>query len=106
MHADPHRGPYKNGPGALNVPVAIGGLIVEPGDLIVGDEDGVVASKALCGEATARPGAGIRRAQKDQCFQGKIGASGRLTAACGDKRRTLCLHGLTASTNNRGGETQ
>lgn len=46
-----HRGPYKNGPGALNVPVAIGGLIVEPGDLIVGDEDGVVALKSAVAQA-------------------------------------------------------
>lgn len=38
-----HKGPYKNGPGALNVPVVIGGMIVNPGDLIVGDEDGLIA---------------------------------------------------------------
>ena len=38
-----HKGPYKNGPGSLNVPVSIGGLVVHPGDLIVGDDDGVVA---------------------------------------------------------------
>ena len=44
-----HRGPYKNGPGEINVPVSIGGCIINPGDIIVGDEDGVVsfpASKA------------------------------------------------------------
>ncbi len=35
-----HRGPYKDGPGEINVPVAFGGMIVEPGDLIVGDADG------------------------------------------------------------------
>lgn len=38
-----HRGPYKNGPGEINVPVAIGGMVVMPGDIVVGDEDGVVA---------------------------------------------------------------
>jgi RraA family protein len=38
-----HRGPYKNGPGAINVPVSIGGMVVTPGDIVVGDEDGVVA---------------------------------------------------------------
>lgn len=37
-----HRGPYKDGPGELNVPVSIGGQIVNPGDVVVGDEDGVV----------------------------------------------------------------
>ena len=38
-----HRGPYKNGPGEINVPVALDGMVVQPGDIIVGDEDGVVA---------------------------------------------------------------
>lgn len=38
-----HRGPYKDGPGEINVPIAIGSLVVHPGDLILGDADGVVA---------------------------------------------------------------
>ena len=38
-----HRGPYKNGPGAINVPVSVGGAVFSPGDIVVGDEDGVVA---------------------------------------------------------------
>lgn len=38
-----HLGPYKNGPGAINVPVSIGGMIVNPGDIVVGDADGIVA---------------------------------------------------------------
>jgi RraA family protein len=37
-----HRGPYKDGPGEINVPIAIDGMVIEPGDLIVGDGDGVV----------------------------------------------------------------
>ncbi len=37
-----HRGPYKDGPGALDVPVAIAGAVVSPGDIVVGDEDGIV----------------------------------------------------------------
>lgn len=37
-----HRGPYKDGPGEINVTVAIEGMVVEPGDLIIGDEDGVL----------------------------------------------------------------
>ena len=37
-----HRGPYKNGPGEINVAVAIDGMVVEPGDLVIGDEDGVL----------------------------------------------------------------
>jgi RraA family protein len=38
-----HRGPYKNGPGEINVPVSIGGMVVGPGDIVVGDGDGVIA---------------------------------------------------------------
>lgn len=38
-----HRGPYKNGPGEINVPVSIGGLAIAAGDIVVGDEDGIVA---------------------------------------------------------------
>jgi regulator of RNase E activity RraA len=38
-----HRGPYKNGPGEINCPIAIGGMVVMPGDLVLGDADGVVA---------------------------------------------------------------
>jgi regulator of RNase E activity RraA len=38
-----HLGPYKNGPGEINVAVTVGGMIVEAGDIVVGDEDGVVA---------------------------------------------------------------
>lgn len=38
-----HLGPYKNGPGAINVPVSVGGMIVNPGDIVVGDGDGIVA---------------------------------------------------------------
>lgn len=38
-----HRGPYKDGPGEINVPVSIGGMVVHPGDYIVGDGDGVLA---------------------------------------------------------------
>ena len=36
-----HLGPYKDGPGELRGPVALGGLAVRDGDLVVADLDGV-----------------------------------------------------------------
>ena len=38
-----HRGPSKEGPGQINVPISCAGLVVNPGDLVLGDPDGVVA---------------------------------------------------------------
>ena len=35
-------GPYKHGPGRLQQPVAIAGVVVLPGDIVVADADGVV----------------------------------------------------------------
>lgn len=37
----PYSGP-KRGPGEINVPVCCGGVVVHPGDVVVGDADGVV----------------------------------------------------------------
>lgn len=37
------RGPSREGPGEINVPVTLAGMMVSPGDIIVGDADGVVA---------------------------------------------------------------
>jgi RraA family protein len=37
-----HRGPYKDGPGEINVPISLDGMVIEPGDLIVGDADGLL----------------------------------------------------------------
>lgn len=61
-----HRGPYKDGPGEINVPLSLGGMIINPGDLVVGDADGIVsvplaaieeiheaASKKLASESVA-----------------------------------------------------
>ena len=38
-----HRGPYKDGPGEINVTISVGGMVVNPGDIIVGDQDGLLA---------------------------------------------------------------
>ena len=35
-------GPFKEGPGEINVPISFGGIPVDPGDIILGDTDGVI----------------------------------------------------------------
>ena len=43
--------PQKDGPGELNVPVACGGQVIQPGDILVGDGDGVVVVPRADAEA-------------------------------------------------------
>lgn len=57
-----HRGPYKNGPGEINVAIAIDGMVVEPGDLMLGDLDGVLCVpcdhvEAVCTASEAKKAA-------------------------------------------------
>ncbi|MCA0851161.1 RraA family protein [Salipiger thiooxidans] len=37
-----HRGPYKDGPGEIGFPISLGNMVVNPGDLVVGDDDGIL----------------------------------------------------------------
>jgi regulator of RNase E activity RraA len=41
-----HQGPFKDGPGELRGPIAIGNTVVMSGDYVVGDADGVVVIPA------------------------------------------------------------
>jgi 4-hydroxy-4-methyl-2-oxoglutarate aldolase len=46
--------PYKDGPGDIGLPIAIGGTIVDAGDLVGGDQDGVVVvARARLAEVAA-----------------------------------------------------
>lgn len=52
-------GPYKNGPGQIGVPIAIGGVSVATGDVVVADADGVAfipraRLSEVAGKATAK----------------------------------------------------
>lgn len=38
-------GPYKNGPGEIGTPISLGGQVIRPGDILVGDGDGIVVIK-------------------------------------------------------------
>jgi RraA family protein len=67
-----HKGPYKEGPGEIHVPVTIGGLVIHPGDIVVGDEDGVVAlSPAIAPEVLA---AARKQAEREEKAKADIAA--------------------------------
>ncbi|MCA0849779.1 RraA family protein [Salipiger thiooxidans] len=38
-----HRGPYKDGPGEIGYPISLNGMTIRPGDIVMGDGDGVLA---------------------------------------------------------------
>ena len=46
-------GPLKNGPGEINVPVVAGGMAIMPGDILVGDADGLVVVRPSDAEELA-----------------------------------------------------
>lgn len=86
-------GPTKFVPGRVNHPVAIGGVTVEPGDLVVGDADGVVVVERAKAEsllplaaekveAEARRIAGIRSRQalRPSWLDGALRTAGVLQA--------------------------
>ena len=58
-------GPYKNGPGEINVPVVIGGKLVHPGDIIVGDDDGVIIINPAFAEEIASATEGVEKKEAD-----------------------------------------
>ena len=44
-HGVTPRGPLHRGPGEINFPIACGGTVVQPGDVILGDECGLVVAR-------------------------------------------------------------
>jgi regulator of RNase E activity RraA len=68
------RGPYKDGPGTINRPVNVGGMQVKPGDIIVGDSDGLVAVSPDEALAVAQQ-AGEKIAQEQATIQSILDGS-------------------------------
>ncbi len=62
------QGPFKNGPGEINTPVSCAGQVVFPGDILVGDEDGItVVHKQDAAEVLAA--AQKKKAGEDKTFE-------------------------------------
>ncbi|WP_108659585.1 RraA family protein [Acuticoccus kandeliae] len=70
---------FKNGPGEVGVPVSMGGVPVMSGDIIVGDEDGVVVIPDYLVESTAAALEAVR--QKEDAMFAAISAGGPKPAA-------------------------
>ena len=85
------QGTVKETPGAVNVPVCIGGQIVRPGDAIVADDDGVVCvPRALAGQAVAAARARVAKEEQTR----KALAGGRLGLDLYGLRDKLAARGV------------
>ena len=58
-------GPYKNGPGEINVPIVCGGKIVYPGDIVVADDDGVLFVRPEDAEALIAATTAVEKKEAD-----------------------------------------
>ena len=62
------QGPFKFGPGEVNTPIACGGQVVFPGDILVGDKDGIVVIHQQDAEKVAEV-AIKKKAKEDETFE-------------------------------------
>jgi 4-hydroxy-4-methyl-2-oxoglutarate aldolase len=65
--------PVKNGPGTVGLPVVVGGVTVESGDIVIGDQDGVVIVPQARAEAVLASLEGVRAAEAKMEGQVKAG---------------------------------
>lgn len=68
-------GPYKNGPGEINVPVAVGNQVVFPGDILVGDADAVCVIRPEDAEGVCMLAA-RQKELEEQKYQGILAGKG------------------------------
>lgn len=59
-------GPYKNGPGEINFPVSVGGIVINPGDILIGDGDSVVVIRPEEAEELAKAAAAVHKKEEGQ----------------------------------------
>jgi 4-hydroxy-4-methyl-2-oxoglutarate aldolase len=70
------QGTVKASPGSVNVPVVAAGQLVRPGDIVVADDDGVLALPASTGAAVANAAAGRLRNEETKRAQLAAGTLG------------------------------
>jgi 4-hydroxy-4-methyl-2-oxoglutarate aldolase len=85
------QGTVKETPGAVNVPVSVGGQIVRPGDAIIADDDGVVCvPRAEVSQALAAAQARVAKEEQTR----KALADGQLGLDLYGLRAKLAAHGV------------
>ena len=72
-----HRGPYKDGPGEINVPIAIDGMVIYPGDLVLGDDDGFLSVPLHDAETVYKAARAKQDAEEKQLANIRIGKNDR-----------------------------
>ena len=87
------RGPAKLVVGEIGVPLALSGVTVHPGDLIVADEDGVVAVAAA--DADELVAAALAIAEREREYEARIDAG----------ETTLSILGLSVAASERAPRT-
>ncbi|MFL6125920.1 4-carboxy-4-hydroxy-2-oxoadipate aldolase/oxaloacetate decarboxylase [Actinophytocola sp.] len=85
------QGTVKASPGSVNVPVVVAGRLVRPGDIVVADDDGVLALPAATGPAVVA--AAARRTENERTKREKL-AGGTLGVDLYDLRPLLAKLGV------------
>jgi len=80
------KGTGKHQPGRINVPVVIGDVQIQPGDIVIGDQDGLVAVARAGADAVLA--AGRAREQKETAYREQI-RNGATTVDLLDLAETL-----------------
>ena len=70
-------GPYKEGPGEINVPISCGGVSINPGDIIVADPDGVIVIPRKDAENILKEAKKFQEADEIKLAQAKDGSANR-----------------------------
>ncbi|WP_423199865.1 MULTISPECIES: 4-carboxy-4-hydroxy-2-oxoadipate aldolase/oxaloacetate decarboxylase [unclassified Cupriavidus] len=86
------RGTNKHQPGKLNVPLVLGGVMIQPGDIVVGDRDGLVVIAR--DELDRVIEAGEARERKESAMRDKLAQGATMVELLG-LQATLAAHGLT-----------
>ena len=70
-------GPYKEGPGEINVNITCGGVSLNPGDLVIGDDDGVVVVPKEDLEEVLRSSIDFMKKDQSKIVEAKAGKLNR-----------------------------